>query len=280
MLTKKSIGVALACALAVGAFSGSAFANPVEVDGVHFDTDAPTHLTVDAVNFRESSVSNPGDVLHGYGNIATFDGNNAHDGANPFCPNCDLTFTFEYTLQSATKGGEGSTKAVFTDGSINFFVGAKNSYDQGNPDSASAGTPWLTLTGHKYKANGYGDVGELYATVNGPVSRPQSQSNGAGLLDATGGDAQQYFDFNAFADGFGHMADITFNSSFNTKPYGDCGAGGSGVCNFPISGTGELIGNPQAMAVPEPAELGLFGLGLGALGVFFLRRRKEADNAA
>src|SRR3546814_12434616 len=50
MLKKKSIGVALACALALGAWSGATLATPIDVNGVHWDSSSPFDLTVQSLN--------------------------------------------------------------------------------------------------------------------------------------------------------------------------------------------------------------------------------------
>jgi hypothetical protein len=272
MLTKKSIGVALACALAVGAFSGSAFASTMNVGGVVYDPNSSLDLTIQAVNFRESAVSAPDDVLMGYGQIGTINGALDQD----FCPNCDLTFTFQYTVKDVDDTGP-QPRIVFDNGSVNFYTTADGSFDVSDPSSATAGgSLWLSTVGHTAPQDGYNAVGQLYATINGTPGAPEDGSAGFGLLDVTGGPEARYTDTNTLDDGNGGFADFRLHSSFLNDDSGICGA--DGTC-YPVSGTGGLKG-ASAMPVPEPAELGLFGLGLGALGVFFLRRRKEADNAA
>lgn len=273
MLNKKSIGLALGCALALGA-SGAAFATPVNVNGVMWNTDDPFYLTLNSLNLRETSVSAVGDVLTGYGQIGSIDGN------NNFCSGCDLTFTFTYTVQSVNGGPQGN-QDVFTNGSFQFYTQAAGSFNPANPASVG-GTPWVTLTGHTSKSATFSDdIGQLFATVNGTVSNPQTGSNGIGLVDATGGPAQAYLNFNNVADGMGGLADLNLNSSFLFKPANGCPKSGAPVCAYPITGTGELTANGMIpVSVPEPAELGLLGLGLGAMGFFMWRRRKEDEGRA
>ncbi|HET8554918.1 MAG TPA: PEP-CTERM sorting domain-containing protein [Rhodanobacteraceae bacterium] len=263
MLMKKSLGVALACALALGAWSGTTLADPVNVGGVVYDADSPLDLTIQALNFRETSVDSVGDVLMGYGQIGSI------NGADPseFCPGCDLTFTFQYTVSSIDNSGE-NPQVVFDPGMINFYVDDTQSFDVTDPSTAGMGDLWLSLAGHTAPYTGFTSTGQLYSTILGPVGNPESGSSGFGLLDVTGGLAAPWIDTNAQIDG----ADLELDSSFQYNPSGICA---NDIC-YPISGTGQLIGQ-TAVAVPEPGEAGLLGLGLALLGFFAWRHRKEAE---
>lgn len=273
MLKKKNIGIALTCALALGAWSGSTLATPVNVGGVWIDPDSQLNLTVDAVNFRETSVSAVGQILTGYGKIATINGLDQTD----FCVAtvCDIGFNFSYTVKSIDTTGP-NPKVVFDMGLVNFYLDNTKSFSATNPNSASIGTLWLSVAGHAAPALGFSDTGELYSTIFGPVSSPGLQSNGFGLLDSIGGLAGAYFDTNTQPDG----ADFSFNSSFLTNPANGCGSTPSSdpnsICHYPISGTAELI----AKNVPEPGAAGILGLGLAFLGLFAWRRNKEAEGRA
>lgn len=276
MFTKKSIGVALACALALGAWSGTALANPININGVQIDPDSGFDLTIGSGTFRESSVNTVGQTLMGYGKISQINGTDE----NTFCPSCDLTFTFSYTVKSidssTDSNGHTTSQVVFDDGLLNFYVEPDNTFNTIDPTSASNGSLWLTLDGHTAPYGSFTTLGELYATVLGPAGNPQSQSSGFGLLDVAGGSAASYFDTNTQADG----ADLALNSSFSFKPNSNCGgvsADPTSICHFPISGSGNLKGD-TAMPVPEPGELGLLGLGLVGLGFFIRRRRKEIED--
>ncbi|MEP7184642.1 MAG: PEP-CTERM sorting domain-containing protein [Rhodanobacter sp.] len=271
MLKKKSISAALACVLAMGVWSGSALATPVNVGGVVIDSSSPINLTIDAVNFRETTISKVGDMLNGYGKLASINGTDQ----SVFCPGCDVGFTFQYTVRSIDTTGA-NPQVVFDMGNIKFYVDNTSSFSVLNPSSASAGTLWLALTGHAAPYSGFSDPGgELYSTVVGPVSQPGSQSGGFGLLDAAGGPGFSYFDTNTQADG----ADFSFSSSFLTKVAAGCGKTPSSdtnsICHYPISGTAELIASTP---LPEPGAAGLLGLGLAFLGLFTWGRRKEAES--
>src|SRR6185312_15864365 len=275
MLTKKSIGIAVACALALGA-SGAALATPITVGGVTWDPNSGFDLNINAFNLRETSISAVGDVLHGYGQIGSI------NGSTTFCSGCDLTFQFTYTVQNLGLSGSGNPQAIFTNGSIQFYTNAAGSFNMQFPTSAGPGTPWLTLTGHTGLVSGYsttGTTGQLFSNINGTITNPLTGSTGIGFLDATGGPAMMFVDSNTQDDGLGGFADFTINSSFLTQIFRGCGSTPStdldNVCAYPIQGTGNLIG--ASVKVPEPSELGLLGLGLGILGLFAWRRRKETQ---
>ena len=265
MLLKKSksIGAALACALALGAWSGSTLATPISVNGVHWDSSSPFDLTIQSINLRETSVSAVGDVLTGYGQIGSINGNIG------FCSGCDLSFTFSYTVSSIT-----GNQVVFNDGSFQFYTQAAGSFDFGNPTSVG-GTPWVTMAGHTAPRPGFTDPnGQLYATVSGTIPNPTNGSGGFGLLDATGGAAAPYLDSNSVDDGIGGLADFNLASSFLTFPAGGCTSISSdptNICHFPIEGNGSLTGLTM---VPEPGTTGLLGLGLAFLGLLTWRRNK------
>lgn len=274
MFTKKTLGLALAGALALGAFSGSALAEPVNVgnSGVFIDSSSPINLTIDAVNFRESSVSNVGDVLTGYGKLASINGTEQ----STFCPSCNVNFQFGYTVKNIDSS-DGINKVVFDAGFINFYVDDTSSFNVIDPTTAGVGNLFLALTGHTAAFTGFNDVGQLYSTILGPVDNPGGQSGGFGLLDATGGSAVSYFDNNTQTDG----SDFAFSSSFLTMVADGCDAGApspdaNSLCHYPISGTGELISSTPT-AVPEPGPAGMLGLGLAALGLFMRKRRNEAQ---
>lgn len=274
MLMKKSIRVALACALALGAWSGSTLATPINVGGVVWDPTSPLDLTIQAVNFRESSVSSVGQVLTGYGVIATFNGN-TNSGPSNFCPGCNLNFTFQYTVSNIT-----GNQVEFSPGSISFFVDNTSGFNVLNPTTAGIGTPWLTLSGHTGSFLGFGGTAQLFSTINGTPAHPLTGSTGIGFLDATGGPAASYFQTHTQDDGLGGFADFTLNSEFLFSMVRGCANTPSpdptSVCHYPITGTATLIGR----TVPEPGEMGLLGLGLAFLGLLIRRRRKETEGRA
>lgn len=277
MLNKKSIGVALACALALGAWSGSVLATPTNVGGVIIDPSSPLDLQIQAINFRESTIKKVGDTLYGYGVIGSLNGTNQ----SVFCPNCDINFTFQYTVKSIDTTGL-NPKVVFDMGSLNFYVDSTSSYNVLKPTTAGIGSLWLSLSGHTAPYTGFSTVGQLYSTVVGPVSNPTNGSSGFGLLDVTGGLAAYFTNTNTIADGNGGFADFSLDSSFQNQPGKGCkvtSPNPANFCHYPISGTGQLLGASK-MAVPEPGPAGLLGVGLAVLGLLVRRRRTEAEGRA
>ncbi len=280
MFKKTSIGAALACALALGAFSGAALATPVSVGGINWNTSSPFDLRFDTLNLNETQVDAPGDVLTGYGQVGSI------NQSTNFCvvAGCNLTFQFQYTVTSlGPTGAGGSLQAIFDLGSINFFVSNPGSYDASNPMSAGYGTPWLTLTGHTGAVTGFAGTGQLFSNINGPnAAEPTNNSGGNGYLDATGGAAAPYFQTATKSDGNGGFTDFTFSSSFQFVIPDGCGgvvsSDPTSYCHYPIGGTADLRGD-STVPVPEPGPAGLLGVGLAVLGLLLGRRRKEAGRA-
>ena len=87
-----------------------------------------------------------------------------------------------------------------------------------------------------------------------------------------------FLDSNSVDDGIGGFADFNLSSSFSFFPASTCPTVTTNlddICAYPIQGNGSLVG--RTVTVPEPGEVGLLGLGLGVLGFFMWRRRKETD---
>lgn len=269
MLNKKSIALALGCALALGA-SGAALATPIVVDGIQFNSGA----VFQSAQLYETQVSSDGDVLSGYGMINSINGNTNYCAGVAY--GCQLTFTFTgYTATSLS-----SSQAVFTGGTVTFYASNSRTFDPSNPASAAQGSVFLTTTGHTFTDDVSGNTGTLISSANvGSFLTSQFQGDGKGLLDVMigGGDAAKFFNTNTFTDNQGGFADVQFISDFspngcensgNSAPYVICGSGSAkSFAMMPV-------------AVPEPAELGLLGFGLGVMGFFMWRRRKENEGRA
>ena len=267
MMKKKYIGAALACALALGV-SGMASATTISVGGVKWNA-AQFDLTVSSSSLIETSVSNTGDTLTGFGLVGTINQN------INFCTACQLAFTFQYTVKDVS-----GLQVLFDAGAINFFVlPGTNSYNAANPTNISAGTPWLTLTGHNSSVATYPALwqGDLFSTAAGSVTHPLSGSTGSGYLDATAGPAAQYMQSHTQADGLGGFADFFITTNFSNIPTGAFTAP-NGV-TYSILGGATMTGK-SVVPVPEPGPAGLLGVGLAVIGLLVGRRRKEAEGRA
>ena len=281
MMKKKYIGAALACALAMGAWSGATFATPITVGGVTWDPASTFDLNIGSANLFETTVTGTGQTLTGYGDVAQIN----HD--SNFCAGCNLTFQFTYTSSYLGAGAGGSgAQAIFTAGTVNFYVSKPGTFNAGVPSSATLGTPWLTLTGHTGYLTGFpaGSTGQLFSNINGTAANPIAGSNGIGFLDTAGGKAAPYFNTNTQPDGLGGKADFTINSQFLSQLTAGCAVGVTdltSICAYPINGGATLIGKSMVpVKVPEPGPIGLLGIGLAVLGLFMRRRRNEAEGRA
>lgn len=82
-----------------------------------------------------------------------------------------------------------------------------------------------------------------------------------------------------FAAGDSAVYDLTFGSALTGNPFTVNGSGYSSVAHvqgITVGGSGWIVSGPPSVSVPEPAELGLFGLGVLLVGLFAgLRRRYD-----
>ena len=253
-LSRLAIGVSLALAATV------ASASPINLGGVIFDPSSPFNFLATS-NLFERLVKNIGDTAQGFGLITRLD----ESDALTFCPTCQLTFTFDgFKLIDPDP-----THLLFTGGNLNFFVQDKadpgfTTFDATNAASAGDGVLFLSLKGHTDTRTGYSGPGTWFGNVDaGTLGSGTERGKAGGLLDVVGGLAAGNFDTDTVEDSAGKKTDINFTSTFfqNTDKRPGSPA---------LAGTADF----QGEAVPEPATVLLFGVGLLALGLHAKRRSK------
>ena len=233
-----------------------ASANTVDVGGILLPLGSATY----AGNIFENSVQNVGDPLAGYGQITSFNSttNICAGGAG----SCALTYVFGgYKLATLDSSGN----ATFTGGWVNLYY-HDSSLSQVTSSNASNGTLWLSMVAAPYAFDGATTVdgSTQLVIING---QPAYLPTGNGFLSVSGSaTANSYFDTNSYTSGslgaLVNPADVFFRTGI------------TGTTNqelFTLTGSS----SGSYLAVPEPNDLGMMGLGLLMVGVMGLRFRQS-----
>jgi PEP-CTERM motif len=252
---------------------GVAPAAAIQIDGIDFVSGAQ----FDSTDVYENNVSNIGDHLQGVGVVNNIKSSGCgisnicwQNGQNGY----QLTFSFDYIFEGFKVDPVTLlTTAVFSGGVINFYA---DNTTIANPQTGAGftdGINWLNLVGG---ATGDTCASEGVATcfdsaaltlISHYAGGGQLHVNGAGSgngfleVDTTGaGAVNSYYDTNQIPTGHDLSLDTSFNGDIPTGIYG-------------ITGTASLKAN--IAAIPEPATLSLFGMGLAGLGFGAVRRRRN-----
>ena len=273
-LKKGLVGIAAVGALAFAASQAQA----ANIGGINLSAGA----NIKVGNVFENQITNPGDPLGGYGEVAFV------NGTTDFCAggapgSCELTFRFGgYSVKHISP-----TEVVFTGGWVNFYVDQTPDFqipgaasDAAAIAAATDGDLWLTLAGHTsaYPTSGFGagTTGTLQGL--GSILGAVIAGFGSGLLDVdytgaangnsagAGASANAFFDTDSYSDLLGGTADVSLDTSFtsNNVPFTNCN-GGPGC----LQGSATVNAN----IIPEPGTLSILGLGL--LGLAAVRRRRQ-----
>lgn len=160
-----------------------------------------------------------------------------------------------------------STTALGTGGWLNMYLSNVNYNSSAGPSGrlGQYGYAGITDVGGSLALSamfGAGVAfGEPSSTYISSFQNATISGNGQGYLDITGGSMATQFDTNAQFDPNGGVHDM-----FLKVTYGQTGL--SAAAGWTVDASGDV----QGSAIPEPASLALFGLGLAGIAV--LRRRK------
>ena len=259
---KKNLIATAICGLGL---LGSGAASAVVISGVDFGPLGATNQ-ISVGSLTETFISGSGQTLTGYGNISQVNGTTSYAGSNSL-----YFIVHDYISKNFTP-----SSTDFTGGVVDVYFGPTfNLLNQSSAQDIAtilSYSKYVELTGHATTTDG------TTLTAKGTLTGTTFNFLGSGLLDVFIGGfgttaAQNYLNSNAYADGIGGFADISFTSSGNNDVLNKFDP----TCTFQpnqfcVAGSANLR-SPTVVDVPEPGILAMLGLGLMGMGAF-LRKRK------
>jgi hypothetical protein len=265
----------IASVLALGLFA-STNASAVVVGGVDFGATG-TFQHIETATFANTFIA-PGSAVGtqtiGYGKVSTI------NSSSDYCAgSCTLYYTYSAELSQTA----GVPVINLTNSVYSFYLSGASDIDFYTQTSAQniayiqAQSEWVRLTGHDITPLIFpAPAGTDYQIITLTYNATSFQGLGSGLADVDQNwglaDVVSYLDSDQVTDGSGGFADVTITSSVSSAERNPMDTCTFLTGQFCLDGTANLRGSTNY--VPEPGGLAL--LGLGALGLGVLRRRKVA----